>query len=157
MRLATMYVSSPALAVVLKTYLSHKSFFTLAILPSLPEWLYWFSDFRFSGWFFHYVWLLIRFWLHDKLLRIISYYGTAHILSSVLGSTDLIAPENINFVAAQYKVGHKNRPLRLYCLYCTCTCLVVQAIQYFNRRFFLHKTEPKLDKCVKILNRNITI
>jgi len=51
----------------------------------------------------------------------------------------------------------KYRPLRLCCLYCTCTCLAVQTIQHFNRRFFLPKMKPKPDKCFKILHRNTTI
>jgi len=51
----------------------------------------------------------------------------------------------------------KNRLLRLCCLYCTCTRLAVQAIEHFNRHFFLHKTKPKLGNCVKILNKNIMI
>jgi len=29
-------------------------------------------------------------------------------------------------------------------------------MHHFNRRFFLHKIKLKLDKCVKILYRNIT-
>jgi len=62
-----------------------------------------------------------------------------------------------NTLCCLYKVGHtKLTPqimlfvLHLYMFGC-------KAIQYFNRRFFLHKMKQKLDKYVKILNRNITI
>jgi len=45
----------------------------------------------------------------------------------------------------------KNRPIRLCCLYCTCTCLAVQAIEYFSRRFFVHKTKPNLINVLRFL------
>jgi len=54
-----------------------------------------------------------------------------------------------------YSVGHKNRPLRLCCLYCICTPLIVQAISHLNNRYVTYRMKPKPNKCAKILRVNI--